>query len=170
MVGTQCFVVSSETRPHWVLISACPLTKLGEWNVSSFCVYFFTVKSSGGQEVVVHAFNPNTQEVEAGRSLWVQGQPGLQELVPEQALKLQKNPFLKNKPIKQARKRGRKEETRGWVLGLASSSYENEDNQCQVIVSAHPVWWVCFLHHMVLFMRLFLSAPLFVDPCSLADS
>ena len=32
---------------------------------------------------------------EAGRSLWVRGQPGLQELVPGQAPKLQKNPVSK---------------------------------------------------------------------------
>jgi hypothetical protein len=28
--------------------------------------------------VVVHTFNPSTQEAETGGSLWVQGQPGLQ--------------------------------------------------------------------------------------------
>ena len=27
--------------------------------------------------VVLHTFNPRTQEAEGGRSLWVQGQPGL---------------------------------------------------------------------------------------------
>ena len=27
--------------------------------------------------VVEHTFNPSTPETEAGRSLWVQGQPGL---------------------------------------------------------------------------------------------
>jgi hypothetical protein len=26
---------------------------------------------------MVHTFNPNTWEVEAGNSLWIQGQPGL---------------------------------------------------------------------------------------------
>ena len=33
---------------------------------------------------VVHTFNPSTWEAEAGASLWVWGQPGLQELVPGQ--------------------------------------------------------------------------------------
>ena len=37
--------------------------------------------------VVVHAFNPGTWEAEAGGTLWVQCQPGLQELVPGQAPK-----------------------------------------------------------------------------------
>ena len=39
--------------------------------------------------VVAHAFNPRTCEAEAGRSLWVQDQSGLQELVSGQAPKLQ---------------------------------------------------------------------------------
>ena len=34
--------------------------------------------------VVSRAFNPSTWEAEAGESLWVWGQPCLQELVPEQ--------------------------------------------------------------------------------------
>ena len=46
--------------------------------------------------VVVHAFNPNYQKAEAGRSLGVQIQPGLQDLVPGKAPKLQRNPVLKN--------------------------------------------------------------------------
>ena len=33
---------------------------------------------SSDPAVVAHAFNPNTWEAEAGRSLWVGGQPGLQ--------------------------------------------------------------------------------------------
>jgi hypothetical protein len=28
--------------------------------------------------MVTHTFNPKAQEAEAGRSIWVQGQPGLQ--------------------------------------------------------------------------------------------
>ena len=36
------------------------------------------------QKMVVHDFNPGTQEAEAGESLGIQGQPGLQELVPGQ--------------------------------------------------------------------------------------
>ena len=35
------------------------------------------------QALVAHAFNPSTWEAEAGGSLWVWGQPGLQELVPD---------------------------------------------------------------------------------------
>ena len=38
--------------------------------------------------MVANAFNPNTWEAEAGG---VQGEPGLQELIPEQAPKLQRN-------------------------------------------------------------------------------
>ena len=42
-------------------------------------------------------FNPRTQEGEAGGSLCVPGQSGLQELVPGQAPKIQRNPVSKNK-------------------------------------------------------------------------
>ena len=47
--------------------------------------------------MVAQAFNPNTQETETGGSLWVQGQSSLQERVPGQALKLQRNPVSKKK-------------------------------------------------------------------------
>jgi hypothetical protein len=43
--------------------------------------------------MVMHAFNPSTQETEAGRSLWIQGQPGL-EFQGSQATK---KPCLKQK-------------------------------------------------------------------------
>ena len=43
----------------------------------------------------LHAFNPSTWEAETGGSLGVQGQPGLQELVPGQAPKLQRSPVSK---------------------------------------------------------------------------
>ena len=46
---------------------------------------------------MAHTFNPSTQEAEAGGSLWVRGQPGLQDLVPEHAPKLQRNPVSKRK-------------------------------------------------------------------------
>ena len=57
-----------------------------------------------GQLVVVHTFNPSTQDAEAGGSLWVWGQPALQELTPGQAPKLQRNPVLKNQPTNQTNK------------------------------------------------------------------
>ena len=40
---------------------------------------------------MVRAFTPSTGEAEASRSMGVQGQPGLQDLVPGQILKLQGN-------------------------------------------------------------------------------
>ena len=40
---------------------------------------------------MAHAFNPSTREVEAGGSLGVRGQLGLQGLVSGQAPKLQRN-------------------------------------------------------------------------------
>ena len=55
--------------------------------------------------VVVHAAEA---EVEADRSLWVQGQPDLQELASGQAPKLQRNPVLKNKTAGEKRKKKRK--------------------------------------------------------------
>ena len=49
------------------------------------------------QAVVAHAFNPSTGEAETGGSLWVWGQPGLQELVPAQALEATEKSFLWNR-------------------------------------------------------------------------
>ena len=55
--------------------------------------------------VVVHIFNPSTQEVEAGGALWVQGQPDLQN-------KFQGRQGHTEKPcpekLKKERKKGRK--------------------------------------------------------------
>ena len=45
--------------------------------------------------MVAHAFNPSTREAEAGGSLGVRRQPGLQELVPGQATKATEKPCLK---------------------------------------------------------------------------
>ena len=45
--------------------------------------------------VLVHAFNPSTREAEAGESVWVWGQPGLLQLAPGQAPKLQRIPVSK---------------------------------------------------------------------------
>ena len=62
-------------------------------------------KNNMSRVVVAYAFNPNTWEAEAGGSLWVLGQPGLQELVPGQAPKLQRNPVSKNKKRERERER-----------------------------------------------------------------
>ena len=62
---------------------------------SGGCLRFLNDQAS--RVMVVHAFNPSTREAEAGRSLWVRGQPDLWELVPGRAPKLQRNPLWKNK-------------------------------------------------------------------------
>ena len=54
--------------------------------------------------MVAHTFNPSTREAVAGGSLWVWGQSGLQELVPGQDPKLQRNPVLKNQKEKKKSK------------------------------------------------------------------
>ena len=46
--------------------------------------------------VVVHAFNPSTQEAETCGSLWVRGQPGLQSKFQDSQGYKKKNPVLKN--------------------------------------------------------------------------
>ena len=50
--------------------------------------------------LVVQAFNPRTLEAEAGGSLWVWGQPGLQELVLGQPGLTQINPVSKKQRLK----------------------------------------------------------------------
>ena len=51
---------------------------------------------------MAHAFIPSAQGADAGESLGVQGQPGLQELVPEKLGRtvMQGNPVSKNKTKK----------------------------------------------------------------------
>ena len=49
--------------------------------------------------MVAHTFNPSTWKAEADGSLWVWGLPGLQELAPGQAPKLQRNPVSKGSGI-----------------------------------------------------------------------
>jgi len=49
------------------------------------------------QAVVAHTFNPRTQGAEAGRALWVQGQPGLQSKFQDSQGYTEK-PCLKPKP------------------------------------------------------------------------
>ena len=65
---------------------------------------------------VAPAFNPSTWEAEAGSSLWVRDQLGLQELIPGQASKTTKKPCLKqtnkqtNKTTTTKTQKGRKRE------------------------------------------------------------
>ena len=47
--------------------------------------------------LVAQAFNPSNLEAVVGESLWVWGQPGLQELVSGQAPTLQRIPVLEKK-------------------------------------------------------------------------
>ena len=58
--------------------------------------------------MVAHAFNPSTEEAEAGGSLWVRGQPDLQELVRGQEPKTTENPCLE-KSKKEKKKKKEKE-------------------------------------------------------------
>ena len=44
---------------------------------------------------MVHVFNPNAQEAEAGGSIWIQSQPGLQSEFQERLQSYTKNPVLK---------------------------------------------------------------------------
>ena len=57
--------------------------------------------------VVVHTFNPNAQEAEAGRTLWVWGQPSLHSKFQHSQDYIEK-PSLE-KPKTQNNKNGRKE-------------------------------------------------------------
>ena len=60
------------------------------------------------QAGVAHAFNPTIWEAQAGGSLWVRGQIGLQDLVPEQVPKVQRNLVLKNQNKNQTNKQTKK--------------------------------------------------------------
>ena len=55
--------------------------------------------------VVAHPFNPSTLEEKAGRSLCVQGQPGLQSEF-KNSQKYTEKPCLKKQKIKNKRNRG----------------------------------------------------------------
>ena len=58
--------------------------------IFSLNFYFFS------QTMVVHSFNPSTQEAEAGRIIWFQGQPGLQSEF-QASRTTQRNPVSKIK-------------------------------------------------------------------------
>ena len=69
-----------------------------------------------GWSVVAHDFNPSTREAKAGRSLWVRGQPVLQELVPGQ-----RNPVSKqtNKQTNKQKQKQNKKDTYFWSEWLS---------------------------------------------------
>ena len=52
---------------------------------------------------MLQAFKSSAQEAEVGRPLWVQGQPGLQELVPRTGSKATEKPCLE-KPEEEKKK------------------------------------------------------------------
>ena len=58
------------------------LTKFDEYSCLSLYKNKKYLENYLSQAVVAHAFNPSTWEAEADGSLWVRGQPGLQELIP----------------------------------------------------------------------------------------
>ena len=64
--------------------------------------------SENGQAMVAYAFNPSTWEAEAGESLRVQGQPGLQELVPGQLELLQRDTLSQKRKEKEREKKNSK--------------------------------------------------------------
>ena len=77
-----------------------------------------------------HTFNLSTREAETGRSLWVLGQLGLQELVPGKGSKAtEKNPVSKNKnknkkptPQKEAQRLNGKNEKPNPLLFFSNST------------------------------------------------
>ena len=50
---------------------------------------------------MVHTFNPDTQQAEAGGSMWVQGQPGLQSEFQDSQDCYTEKPSLKKQKQKQ---------------------------------------------------------------------
>ena len=50
--------------------------------------------------MVAHTFNPSTQKAEAGGSLWIQGQPGLQSEIQEGQPELLHKETVSNKEEK----------------------------------------------------------------------
>jgi hypothetical protein len=65
--------------------------------------------------MVAHAFNPNTREAEAGRSLWVWGQPGLQS-ESRTTKEICLNPYCHPIPQKQEKK------TNYYVCGMTEAA------------------------------------------------
>ena len=69
-----------ESLPDVLRSETCTSRGLGKYFRHLLLHLKKAVEPGGG----AHAFNPSTREAEAGGSLWVRGQSGLQELVPGQ--------------------------------------------------------------------------------------
>ena len=82
----------TEGNPTSRLVIAIDLRIIVLTTTAAIAVMMLHKEIKISQAVLAHAFNPSTREAEAGRTLWVRGQPGLQELVSGQAPKLQRNP------------------------------------------------------------------------------
>ena len=80
--------------------------------------------------VVAHAFNPNTWEVEMGRSLWVQGQCGLEWVLGQPKLHRE---TLSQIERKKKRKKERKKERRIKFLCTVTSNIESAFLMCRVL-------------------------------------
>lgn len=70
------------------------------------------VKVKDRLAMVAETFKPSTQEVGAGKSLWVSGQPGLQGELQDSQNHIERS-CLRSPPTKKKRKQNKKQKKRG---------------------------------------------------------